>query len=308
MRDAVGIRGVDQLCTRCRAYGAHHCACFQVLLPMPLPPAVCVVSVSRSCGGGVAAAGADARPGQPPASRPPGSHAAGKHGPAGGGRGELGTLSEQWTLVVGVFLSAAWQGGMCLSYHNQLAWAMVMCSVGHLASRVLLQAGTHLCRRSLRGTGWSSACVLESHHLSASSGSSSMVAWCLWHAYNSAVAYAARLTLPEGMVLLHDTSHAHVLRLLLLQKQLLLLLLCLAPKVLRAAESGQLRLLYVAPEKLGASHILSCLQRLPNLPLVCIDEAHCMAEWGEGFRPAYFRCVFRVMMATHWLTAGARFT
>lgn len=74
-------------------------------------------------------------------------------------------------------------------------------------------------------------------------------------------------------------------------------------KVLRAAESGQLRLLYVAPEKLGASHILSCLQRLPNLPLVCIDEAHCMAEWGEGFRPAYFRCVpGDGETQLHWLT------
>eukprot|EP00775_Hariotina_reticulata_P004471 gene4471-4725_t len=59
--------------------------------------------------------------------------------------------------------------------------------------------------------------------------------------------------------------------------------------VLQRAESGQLRLLYVAPEKLSAFAVMSCLRRLSPLPLVCIDEAHCMAEWGQGFRPAYFR-------------------
>ena len=49
---------------------------------------------------------------------------------------------------------------------------------------------------------------------------------------------------------------------------------------------GQLKLLYVSPERLGSELFRTKLRRMP-VSFICVDEAHCISQWGYDFRPAY---------------------
>jgi len=59
-------------------------------------------------------------------------------------------------------------------------------------------------------------------------------------------------------------------------------------RIYQDIERGQVKLLYVAPERLTMTHTLSILKK-NNVSLFAIDESHCVSEWGHDFRPEYRR-------------------
>lgn len=59
-------------------------------------------------------------------------------------------------------------------------------------------------------------------------------------------------------------------------------------QVLDNASSGLYKILYVAPERLTADGFLGMCRGL-DIPLVAVDEAHCVSHWGQDFRPSYLK-------------------
>ena len=84
-------------------------------------------------------------------------------------------------------------------------------------------------------------------------------------------------------------------------------------KALQLAKQGRYKIIYVAPERLETENFLDfALSEQVQISFVAVDEAHCVSQWGQDFRPGYLKILdfldrlsYRPVVGAYTATATA---
>lgn len=75
-------------------------------------------------------------------------------------------------------------------------------------------------------------------------------------------------------------------------------------RVLSNVEHGKYKIIYVAPERLLTDGFLDTCKKI-KISMVAVDEAHCVSQWGQDFRPSYLKIISFVESLANRPTVGA---
>ena len=74
--------------------------------------------------------------------------------------------------------------------------------------------------------------------------------------------------------------------------------------VINNVQSGLYKIIYVAPERLESESFVSLAKRI-NISMIAVDEAHCISQWGQDFRPSYMKIPDFIHSLPHRPVVGA---
>ncbi len=75
-------------------------------------------------------------------------------------------------------------------------------------------------------------------------------------------------------------------------------------KVLQNTADGKYKIIYVAPERLETAEFSDICKKI-NISLIAVDEAHCVSQWGQDFRPSYLKIPQFISRLSRRPTVGA---